>query len=209
MHIIKHAQETVRILTAMISPVHAIRITAERAGDIDQVFAGHIKELVSTFEELQTHICGSPDGADDAQALSPSEAIFGFVGWLTTRPEVLEVGASKNADQLALLIQKFCEENNLKCPREHWEKSLLHPVEPKAKASQSSKMTKQQLEKAIADIPKQAYEAQQEAFFDGVRSCKKYNTYNHGWLWNRSKSKQQADKGVEEYLKVLGGGGHE
>lgn len=61
--------------------------------------------------------------------LSPSEAIFGFVAWLTTRPGDLLIGASHNASPLPDLIRQFIDVNGLDEPREAWTKNLTHPTD--------------------------------------------------------------------------------
>lgn len=59
--------------------------------------------------------------------LSASEGIFGFVGWLTTQPGVIKMGASEDCAPVCEAIKDFCKENNLDEPRDGWEKNLKHP----------------------------------------------------------------------------------
>ncbi len=59
--------------------------------------------------------------------LTASEAIYGFVGWLTTQPGVIKMGASENCVPVADAIKAFCEENGLAEPRDGWENNLIHP----------------------------------------------------------------------------------
>jgi len=59
--------------------------------------------------------------------LSPSEAVFGFAAWLTTRKKPITLSAKHNAAEVAQLVGKFCDTNNLEDPKDHWEKSLKHP----------------------------------------------------------------------------------
>jgi len=56
-----------------------------------------------------------------------SEALFGFVGWLTSREEVTTMSTNHNAAPAADLIKQFCEENKLEEPRAGWENNLIHP----------------------------------------------------------------------------------
>lgn len=59
--------------------------------------------------------------------LSASEALYGFCGWLTTRPERTIMSSSDNATPVAALIEEFCKANNLEKPRERWASNLVHP----------------------------------------------------------------------------------
>jgi hypothetical protein len=59
--------------------------------------------------------------------MSASEALYGFVGWLTTRDEELSVGSRHDAAPWAEAVSTFCKTNELKEPRNGWEKLLKHP----------------------------------------------------------------------------------
>tara|TARA_R110002096_G_scaffold384121_1_gene578071 strand:+ start:273 stop:674 length:402 start_codon:yes stop_codon:yes gene_type:complete len=60
--------------------------------------------------------------------MSGSEAIFGFMAWLTSRDEITpELGASRDAGVAAQLIEEFCNTNNLSEPKENWTDNLTHP----------------------------------------------------------------------------------
>lgn len=57
--------------------------------------------------------------------LSASEALFGFVGWLTSRDE--EVMMSGHHEPRVDLIDTFCQANDLPEPRRDWAARLVHP----------------------------------------------------------------------------------
>lgn len=59
--------------------------------------------------------------------LSGSEALYGFVGWLTTREEVTVMGSSEDCAPIVGLIDLFCEVNKLDDPKDGWENNLIHP----------------------------------------------------------------------------------
>jgi len=59
--------------------------------------------------------------------LSPSEAVYGFAGWLTSGPKKVVMSKFDDAGIVADLVKQFCEQNNLGEPRESWEKNLHHP----------------------------------------------------------------------------------
>lgn len=59
--------------------------------------------------------------------LTASEAVYGLLGWLTTRDEVIELGSSKLASPAADAAAQLCKENGLDDPRDGWENNLIHP----------------------------------------------------------------------------------
>ena len=61
--------------------------------------------------------------------LTASEALYGFVGWLTTRMETTKMGAEHDAAGIADLVKTFCDANDLSDPGEGWEQRLVHPEE--------------------------------------------------------------------------------
>lgn len=65
--------------------------------------------------------------------LSASEALYGFGGWLTTRDTPTVMSAHDDAGVIAELIDKFCKENDLEDPRDHWDDNLTHPKEKDAR----------------------------------------------------------------------------
>lgn len=61
------------------------------------------------------------------EELTASEALFGFVGWLTTRKAVTEMSAAHDCAGIANLVQKFCTANGLAEPVNNWHEKLIHP----------------------------------------------------------------------------------
>ena len=59
--------------------------------------------------------------------LSASEAVYGFAGWLTTRPERVVISSRDDAAIVADLVAEFCRVNQFANPREGWADSLVHP----------------------------------------------------------------------------------
>jgi len=56
-----------------------------------------------------------------------SEAIYGFIAWLTCRKEETVISTRHACSPIAELIARFCKTNKLKGPRTKWEKRLTHP----------------------------------------------------------------------------------
>ena len=59
--------------------------------------------------------------------MTASEALFGFMAWLTTREAVETFSAKHNVAPAADLMETFCKTNNLVAPREDWTDRLTHP----------------------------------------------------------------------------------
>lgn len=58
--------------------------------------------------------------------LIASEAVYGLLGWLTSRKEAVTLGSQHNAAIAAELAGEFCKANDLAEPRAEWGKNLLH-----------------------------------------------------------------------------------
>jgi hypothetical protein len=61
------------------------------------------------------------------ETMSPSEAIYGFLGWLTTRPEVTKFGGACDCAPAAQLADKWCKENDLDEPTDVFPDNIKHP----------------------------------------------------------------------------------
>lgn len=48
----------------------------------------------------------------------PSEALFGFVAWLTTREPKVTFGSDVDASEAARLVGLYCDTNDFREPRE-------------------------------------------------------------------------------------------
>ena len=59
--------------------------------------------------------------------LSASEALFGFMAWLTTREEPVTFSSQHDASKAAELVGLFCKANGLEDPREGWTGLLKFP----------------------------------------------------------------------------------
>lgn len=59
--------------------------------------------------------------------LNPTEAIFGFCAWLTTRDEQTIMSAKDDSACVVELIEEFCKVNELPDVSEQWAHNLIHP----------------------------------------------------------------------------------
>lgn len=66
------------------------------------------------------------------QRVIPSEAVYTFAAWLTTRRgEPVTLGAKYDAAPIAELVAEFCEINGLKPPREGiYPDNMKMPADP-------------------------------------------------------------------------------
>lgn len=66
------------------------------------------------------------DKGEGVRSLSASEALYGFVGWLTSRSEPVTMSDKDNAACAVDLVDEFCKANNLPEPRDGWSDLLVH-----------------------------------------------------------------------------------
>ena len=56
--------------------------------------------------------------------LSPSEALYGFCGWITTRKQVVKASGRHDAAVWADLVKTYCEHQGFQEPVKGWDKNL-------------------------------------------------------------------------------------
>jgi len=83
-----------------------------------------LKEIKEAIENLN-----EPQSNNMPTTLNPSEAVYGFAAWLTTREEKTVMSAVDNSAPIANLVIQFCEENNLSEVSKQWPSNLIHPTE--------------------------------------------------------------------------------
>ena len=64
------------------------------------------------------------------EKITASEALFGFMGWLTCRREVVTFSAAHNAAEAADLVKRWCETNNIPGPRDEVYPNNITQPEP-------------------------------------------------------------------------------
>ena len=63
-----------------------------------------------------------------SEEMNAAEALYGFMGWLTTRERVTpEFSLRHEAGEAARLVEEFCKKNKLTEPRDGWQHNLKHP----------------------------------------------------------------------------------
>ena len=62
--------------------------------------------------------------------ITPGEALFGFIGWLTTRDEPITMSANHDAAKPTDLVVEWMRENDIEMPREGvFANNIKHPKE--------------------------------------------------------------------------------
>lgn len=81
------------------------------------------------FEELmgRVSVIAAAKSENAQDKISASEALYGFMGWLTSRDEAVTFSGHHNAAVAADLVALFCEVNDLPEPRRDW--GVVRPKE--------------------------------------------------------------------------------
>jgi len=109
-----------------------MRIMSEMLDDPDE----HGIYPTGRFMDRIEALLESMMAAQEVMQLSGSEAVYGFVAWLTTSDDFEQAlqnphyGPTQDSAPWAEMASKFCMTNQLKDPREEWSELLTHP-EPK------------------------------------------------------------------------------
>jgi ribonuclease HI len=64
----------------------------------------------------------------NSNKLSASEALFGFMGWLTSLETPVTFSSRHYAGTAAELVDEFCKANNLDQPRNGWSENFVYPT---------------------------------------------------------------------------------
>lgn len=86
-----------------------------KASDLDKIFTG--AELANKDKKQ----AAPPDN------LSASEALYGFMAWLTSREKSITVSGRHDTAEPAELVDTFCKANNLADPKDDFAQRLIHP----------------------------------------------------------------------------------
>ena len=78
-----------------------------------------LKEAMELIEQVKVE--------PESDTLSASEAVYGFLGWLTTREESVTFSSKDNASIATDLAKEFIKANNLNKPQNDWHIHLIHP----------------------------------------------------------------------------------
>ena len=66
------------------------------------------------------------DNMIDEKEMSASEALYSFMGWLTTRDEPVTFSGVHDAGVAACLVDEFCKKQNLSPPSDDWVGKILN-----------------------------------------------------------------------------------
>ena len=101
-----------------------MRIMSEMLDDPDENGIYPTGRFMDRIEALLESMMVAPEVC----VLSGSEALYGFMGWLTTNGDNYRIGSKEDCAVWPPLIDEFCKTNHLACPREMWAELLTHPV---------------------------------------------------------------------------------
>ncbi len=111
-----------------------MRIMSEMLDNPDEHGIYPTGQFMDRIEKLLESMMAAPE----VMQLSGSEAIFGFVAWLTTADRFEQsnanplYGPTQDSVPWIELIDEFCKTNSLAEPREMWDALLVHPVDKAA-----------------------------------------------------------------------------
>jgi len=89
-----------------------------------------MNEYLTEVEKVADKLQEVSHELDEAKKVLPSEALFMFAAWLTSRRVPLTVGASCNAAPICEMVAEFIEHNDLKPLRDEvYPHNLSHPPE--------------------------------------------------------------------------------
>jgi len=89
--------------------------------------------------------------------LSVSEAIYGFVAWLTTQKQPITAGSAHDCAPWADRISQFCKVNQLPTPREGWQENLVYPSDKENGLSSQISDPLSELERVFRTDPEYAW----------------------------------------------------
>ena len=105
-----------------------MRIMSEMFDDVDEHGIYPTGRFMDRIQALLESMMAAPE----VMHLSGSEALYGFVGWLTTNGDKYRIGPTEDCAVWPALIEEFCKTNHLHEPREQWDTLLTHPVKKAA-----------------------------------------------------------------------------
>ena len=98
-----------------------MRIMSEMLDSPDSHGIYETGRFMDQIEQLLCDMMAAPE----VMQLSGSEAVMGFLAWLTTRDETTVLGPHQTVD--ITLYERFVEANKLNEPREMYHQLLVHP----------------------------------------------------------------------------------
>lgn len=130
-----------------------MRITSDMLDSPDKHGIYETGRFMDRIEQLMCDMMAAPE----VMQLSGSEAVMGFLAWLTTRDETTVFGPSEVVD--IDLYARFVETNNLTEPRESWHELLIHPEQlPPKPVSDTVKLDGLTVTALRDDVPEDAFE---------------------------------------------------
>lgn len=98
----------------------------------DVVLAQFLNKCLEAFDGAVNHrtkLCSLSQYKKELECLTPSEALYGFAAWITTRKEQVAASSKDDAGVWARLVDEFCKTNNLAEPRDTQPDFTMPPKE--------------------------------------------------------------------------------
>ena len=156
------------------------------------------------------------------ESLSPSEALYGFGSWLTTRKEPITISSHHNAGIVSELIDEFIKKQELEKPKDHWEDELVPMNEellddiltPKSEEDIIKELSKLTQEELNLQLRKFSYKGLLNNVKLLIKAGADVNSKSdHGWTSLTLASshghneiiKELIDNGADIYITTFGG----
>lgn len=150
--------------------------------------ANKAKEEAAKYKAMYETISQAPCVIMEPPGMMPSEAIFAFGAWLTTRKQVTVLGSSEDAAPVCELIKEFSEVNELVEPRDNYTDFVRMPKDESV--DDRPKLTVKYARQSYGGKAKKTgYRAQ---IFDGDNLVNQFMDY--------CKTKKEAKAVVVKYL---------
>lgn len=86
--------------------------------------------------------------------LNASEALYGFVAWLTTRQQTTTFSSRHGVEEGLDMVKRFCFANDLSDPRDGWSTHLHPVVEDAPPPADTRSPMRQVIDRLFAEAPK-------------------------------------------------------
>lgn len=106
-------EEGIPMKQITIKNFHSYEVQKHREGDGKDIQIWGLKEMEVQSDEIESRVL-------------PSEAIYGFAGWLSARDESITIGATFDASAVAEAVGEYCRVQGYEDPRDsHYPNNIV------------------------------------------------------------------------------------